>query len=191
MQNFYAQITYLRSTVFEEVAFPCENLGLPRDEIFRRVDEAIKRIRIGHLAGRNPLELSGGEKQKVVLASALATKPSLLILDEPLSQLDPESMSYLAEVLLGLKNEMSMLIAENDPYLALKVADRVIILSSGEIIADGRLEDVLNATTEQHLELPAWTMCLSELVKGKTHQHVRRQYELNYKQAISILKNVT
>lgn len=191
MQNFYAQITYLRSSVFEEIAFPCENLGLGREEIIRRVNQAIERTRIEPLAWRNPLQLSGGEKQKVVLASALAMKPDLLILDEPLSQLDPESMSYLGDLLVELKDEMSILIAENDPYLALKVADRVMILSSGEIIADGRLEDILSPATEQHLELPAWTKCVSEVVRREKLAHVEREYELNYRRAISILKNAT
>ncbi|MCL4509459.1 MAG: energy-coupling factor ABC transporter ATP-binding protein [Bacteroidetes bacterium] len=192
MQNFYAQITYLRSTVFEEIAFPCENLGLSRAEIIRRAEDAISKIRIGHLAYRDPLELSGGEKQKVVLASAIAMEPDLLILDEPLSQLDPESTSYLSDVLSELKSEMALLIAENDPYLTLKVADRVIVLSDGEIISDGKFGEILNSTTAQHLDLPAWTKCISEGVRRKAFRSNVgvNPYELNYKKAISTLKNL-
>lgn len=192
MQNFYAQISYLRSTVFEEVAFPCENLGLPREEIVCRVKEALKKIRIGQLAFRNPLELSGGEKQKVVLATAMAMKPNLLILDEPLSQLDPESASYLADVLAELKREMSILVAENDPYLTLKIADRVVVLSEGEIIANGPLRDILGPAVEEHIELPAWTRSISEALRGGHLESATQKprYELSYKRAIKTLGSV-
>lgn len=186
LQNFYAQITYLRSTVFEEIAFPCENLGLPREETRRRVEEAIEKIRIGHLVRRNPLELSGGEKQKVVLAAAVAVKPELLILDEPLSQLDPETTAYLADVLLELKKEMTILIAENDPYLTLKVADRLVVLSDGMIVADGRPDVVINRSTAEYLDLPAWAVCVVEAAKrGIIRGEIRSPaYELDYRKAM-------
>lgn len=190
LQNFYSHITYLRSTVTEEIAFPCENLGLPRAETARRVSAAIDKIKIGHLAHRNPLELSGGEKQKVVLAAAIAGKPDLLILDEPLSQLDPESTAYLGEVLSELKEEMALLIAENDPYLTLKVADRLVVLSEGRIIADGSPETSINPSTADYLDLPAWTKCAAkadeEALTNKNH--ITRRYELNYRKALSLLR---
>lgn len=192
LQNFYSQITYLRQTVMEEIAFPCENMGLPREETARRVAEAVGKIRIEHIADRNPLELSGGEKQKVVLASAIAMKPDLLILDEPLSQLDPETTSYLADVLGELKSEMALLVAENDPYLTLKVADRLVVLSEGRIIADGLPEEAVNESTVEHLELPAWTKCLAV---AKEHGLAGGSpgsagYELNYRRALSQLKGI-
>ncbi len=192
MQNFYAQITYLRSTVFEEVAFPCENLGLPREEIGHRVEEVLKKIRIEQLAFRNPLELSGGEKQKVVLATALAVKPRLLILDEPLSQLDPESASCLVDVLAELKAGMTVLVAENDPYLTLKLADRVVVLSGGEIIADGPLRNILDPAIEEHIELPAWTRSVSEAIREGHLVDIAEEhrYELSYKCAIEALRGV-
>jgi energy-coupling factor transport system ATP-binding protein len=191
LQNFYSQITYLRSTVFEEIAFACENAGLPREETARRVGEAMEKIRIGHLAHRNPLELSGGEKQKVVLASALAVKPDLLILDEPLSQLDPETTSYLAGILAGLKGEIALLIAENDPYLPLKVADRLVILANGMILADGRPDAVIDRSTAEHLDLPAWTVCLAEATRRGVvpEEPGAAAFELNYRKAIYRLRN--
>ncbi len=190
LQNFYSQITYLRSTVMEEIAFPCENLGMPREETARRVSDALNRIRICHLAERSPLELSGGEKQKVVLAAAIAGKPDLLILDEPLSQLDPESTAYLGNVLSELKKEMALLIAENDPYLTLKVADRLVVLSEGKIIADGSPETAISPSTATCLDLPAWTKCVSkadeESIAGENQ--ATRRYELNYRKALTLLR---
>ncbi len=190
LQNFYAQITYLRSTVLEEIAFPCENIGLSREETFRRVGEAVEKIRIGHLADRNPLELSGGEKQKVVLASAIAVRPDLLILDEPLSQLDPETTAYLGDVLTELKKDMALLIAENDPYLTLKVADRLVVLDEGSIVSDGRTETAINESTARYLDLPAWTVCVAEAAKKGL---IRKEpasslYELDYRSAIKMLR---
>ena len=191
LQNFYAQISYLRSTVLEEIAFPCENIGLPREETARRVEEAIDKIRISHLAHRNPLELSGGEKQKVVLAAALAVKPDLLVLDEPLSQLDPETTSYLAGVLTELKGEMALLIAENNPYLTLKVADRLVVLADGVIAADGRPDEVMNASTAEYLDLPAWTVCINEAVnKGLIPEQTgSNTYETDYRRALHRLRD--
>ncbi len=192
MQNFYAQISYLRTTVFEEVAFGCENLGMEREEIIRRAGEAMTATRISHLADRNPLELSGGEKQKVVLASALAQRPEILILDEPLSQLDPESVHYLSEVLAHLRGKMSIIIAENDPYLTLSVADRIIILADGTKIADGKLEEILSEEAETHIDLPAWTKCVQRarrhgIIRDST---VKESYILNYKQALETLMSL-
>ncbi len=192
LQNFYSQITYLRQTVFEEVAFPCENSALPREEIIHRVGEALEKIRIENLSGRNPLELSGGEKQKVVLATALAMKPALLILDEPISQLDPESAAHLADILTVLKGEMSLLIAENDPYLTLKVADRVVVLSEGRILADGPLGDILSEGIEEHIDVPAWTKCAREALRrprGES-QVVELPYDLNYRSAMKALGGI-
>jgi energy-coupling factor transporter ATP-binding protein EcfA2 len=190
LQNFYSQITYLRSTVMEEIAFSCENLGLPRQETVRRVSEAIDMVRIGHLADRSPLELSGGEKQKVVLAAAIAGKPDLLVLDEPLSQLDPESTAYLGGVLTELKREMALLIAENDPYFILKVADRLVVLSEGKIVADGPPEEAITRSSVAYLDLPAWTMCVAKAdEEGITRENRQAPpYELNYRKAISALK---
>ncbi len=190
LQNFYSQITYLRPTVMEEIAFPCENMGLPREESARRVADAIERIRIGHIARRNPLELSGGEKQKVVLAAAVAMKPDLLILDEPLSQLDPETTAYLGDVLAGLKTDMSLLIVENDPYLMLKVADRLVVLSDGKIVADGEPEVAVNPSTVSFLDLPGWTKCLA-LASGQgltSPEDGARAYELDYRRALHALR---
>lgn len=163
MQNFYSQISYLKSTVFEEIAFPLENMGLSREEIFQRANDALSLLKIEHLAMRNPLELSGGEKQKVVIATAIAQKPDVLILDEPLSQLDTETTSYLSNTLRKLKGSITMIIAENDPYLVLKVADKMAVLSNGTIASYGDVQTVFNSMGGKLVELPAWSICTRQL----------------------------
>jgi len=188
MQNFYSQITYLRNTVFEEVAFPLENMGLPRPEIFKRVNDVLSQMKIQHLAMRNPLELSGGEKQKIVIATALAQKPDVLILDEPLSQLDPESTSYLSDILHQLKGSITIIIAENDPYLILKIADKIAALSNGEIVSYGDVSTVFNSVGGKLVELPAWSICAREYETAEDGlSSSSPEYILGYKAALKKL----
>ncbi|MFR0962385.1 MAG: energy-coupling factor ABC transporter ATP-binding protein [Dorea sp.] len=89
-QNPFTQISGVKDTVFEEVAYGLENFGVPVEEIERRVIEVMKMTNIESLAEKNPFELSGGQMQRVALASVIVLEPDILIIDEPTSQLDPE-----------------------------------------------------------------------------------------------------
>ncbi|HCB01344.1 MAG TPA: ABC transporter ATP-binding protein, partial [Anaerolineae bacterium] len=93
------------SNVFNEIAFGPENLGLPRDEIIARVDQAMKRLNLEYLRERETFNLSGGEKQKVALAGVLTMNPSILLLDEPLASLDPASAHEALQVFRSLADE--------------------------------------------------------------------------------------
>jgi len=120
--------------VAREVAFGLENLGTPPDQILPRVYEALASVGAEPLAARPVTELSGGELQRVCLASALALRPQLLILDEPTSQLDPEA----ADAFLDLVAELgvTVLIAEHRPRRVLEHADRVLFLDAGRLVLD-------------------------------------------------------
>src|ERR1700690_1259793 len=101
----------LGTKVLNEVAFGLENLGLPRAEIFQRVDEALVFLKISDLRNRETFNLSGGEKQKVALAGVLAMRPSILLLDEPLASLDPASAQDSLDMVRKLADEgMSVLL---------------------------------------------------------------------------------
>jgi energy-coupling factor transport system ATP-binding protein len=95
----------LGTKVVNEVAFGLENMGLPREEIISRVDEALATLRIPHLRERETFLLSGGEKQKVALAGVLAMRPSVLLLDEPLASLDPASAAETLDIVRQLADE--------------------------------------------------------------------------------------
>jgi energy-coupling factor transport system ATP-binding protein len=127
--------------VRNEIAFGLENLGVPGSEIWARVDEALEAVGALHLAERRTAELSGGELQRVCLASALALRPRLLLLDEPTSQLDPDA----AERFLHLVSELggATVLSEQRTGRALALADRVLFMEGGRILADAERDDGL------------------------------------------------
>ncbi|MEW6503649.1 MAG: ABC transporter ATP-binding protein [Chloroflexota bacterium] len=147
----------LGSIVMNEVAFGLENLGLSRDEIRRRVDEALERLKISHLRDRQTHYLSGGEKQKVALAGVLAMKPSILLLDEPLASLDPASAQEALEVIRGLADEgMTVLMVEHRVEDVLRIRpERVLFMKEGEIQYDGDPQHLVERVDYREVKLPA------------------------------------
>jgi len=132
----------LGSFVSNEVAFGLENLGLIREEIRQRVDEALTRLKIKHLKDRQTHYLSGGEKQKVALAGVLAMRPSILLLDEPLASLDPASAQEALELIRRLPIEgMTVLMVEHRVEDVLRInPKRVLFMKEGEIRYDGQVD---------------------------------------------------
>ncbi len=118
--------------VRNEVAFGLENLGVPPAEIFPRVSAALDAVGAGHLQGRLVHELSGGELQRVCVASALALEPRLLLLDEPTSQLDPEGAELVLE--LARQRGLAVVVAEQRPAQVLELCDRALFLEAGRIV---------------------------------------------------------
>lgn len=131
-------------TVENDVAFALENLGIPRNEIKRRVDFALKAVGIEDLRRRSPFELSGGQQQKVAIASILALMPKLMVLDEPTSSLDPVSAKSIIETILKIRKELgtSIIAAEHRVELLADKVDRVIVMQRGRIIKDGRPREI-------------------------------------------------
>ncbi|HEX6703053.1 MAG TPA: ATP-binding cassette domain-containing protein [Gaiellaceae bacterium] len=124
-----------------EVAFGLENVGTAPRVIAARAQEALGSVGAAHLAGRSTSALSGGELQRVCLASALALRPRLLLLDEPTSQLDPDGADEFLGLVDGL--DTAVLIAEQRPARVLDRADRVLFLEAGRIVLDAPREEAL------------------------------------------------
>ncbi len=142
--NAFSQISGARFTVYDEVAFGLENLGVPRSEMIERIEWALQALGIEQLRDRSPYALSGGQQQRMVIAAALAMRPPVLALDEPTTQLDPPAIAELSAVLRSLKQRgITMLIAEHRLEWVAEVADRVVALDQGMIIADGAPANVL------------------------------------------------
>ncbi len=132
-------------SVERDVAFGLENLGVPRDEMRERVNWAIQLLGIEHLAGRAPHELSDGQKQRVALAGVLAMKPSVLILDEPTSLLDPSTAFELVEVVEMLNDELGLtvIVVEHRLDLLVHAATRIICMDNGKLLYDGSPRRIL------------------------------------------------
>lgn len=134
----WTQLSGMAFTVWDEVAFGPANLGLPRDEIVRRVDHAVRRLGLEDLASRDPTTLSGGELQRVIVAGILAMRPTLLLLDEPTAELDPVGARSLWELVRTLASEGTAIIVATSELDALPaVADRVVWLERGRVVATG------------------------------------------------------
>ncbi len=146
--NPWTQLTELGGTVEEEVAVGPENQALAPDAIRARVDRALARADGGALAPRIPRELSGGELQRVALASALALDAPLVVLDEPTAQLDPEAARRFVNAVRALaSNGHGVLLVSQDLALLVSAASRVVVLADGAIVADGRSARVAHART--------------------------------------------
>jgi energy-coupling factor transporter ATP-binding protein EcfA2 len=145
------------SHVMQEVAFGLENLALPREEVEARVLGTLERLGIRHLAERETFSLSGGEKQKVALAGALAMKPSILLLDEPLASLDPASARDALALFRRLADEgISVLIIEHRVENVLSVhPDRTIYMQDGQIQFAGSAEGLIDSVDYREVKLPA------------------------------------
>jgi cobalt/nickel transport system ATP-binding protein len=143
-------------TVAEDVAFGPLNLGLDRAAAAERVDEALDAVRMRHVAERAPYLLSMGERRRVAIATVLAMRPALLVLDEPSASLDPRARRELLDVLEQV--ERTMLVTTHDLPLAAELCERAVILAAGVVAADGPCEEILadhELLAAHDLELPA------------------------------------
>ncbi|CAN5609750.1 ABC transporter ATP-binding protein [soil metagenome] len=159
-QNPGNQISGAKFTVYEEIAFGLENLGVPPAEMRGRIDRIMAMTGIEAFANRSPYALSGGQQQRVALASILVMEPKLLVLDEPTSQLDPIGSREVFETIRAMsKQGMTVIMAEHKLEWVAAFADRVIALADGEIILNGPPAEVLTSPLllEQHIGQTRYT----------------------------------
>ena len=146
-QNPRSQFFSLDST--SEIAFGCENTGVPREEMYRRIGQVSRDLDMANLLDRNLFALSGGEKQKIACASAAAMQPAIFVLDEPSSNLDLRSIANLKAVIRKWKEQgKTVVIAEHRLYYLMEIADRVIYMENGRIIKDFSIAEFLKVDTE-------------------------------------------
>ena len=165
-QNPFTQISGVKETVFEEVAYGLENFGVPVEELVERVEAIMKLTHIDSLAEKNPLELSGGQMQRVALASVLVLEPDILIIDEPTSQLDPQGTESVFEIIKMMKDKKkTIILVEHKIDLIAEYADEVLVLRGGKLIAGGDKAQVLSdiSLMEQGVQLPQMAILGSRL----------------------------
>ena len=142
-------------TVRDDVAFGPANLGVTGTDLDARVEQALAMVGMGEYANRPPHHLSFGQRRRVAVATVLAMEPSLLVLDEPSSNLDPASRRELARILQSL--DVTVLMVTHDLPYALELCERSVVIDDGSIVADGPTRDILRneeLMRAHRLELP-------------------------------------
>lgn len=134
-QNPFTQVTGSKLTVYEEIAFGLENFGLPQEEMRKRIDYSLKLLDIYKFKDRNPFDLSGGQMQRMAIASIIAMKPEIIVLDEPTSQLDPQGSEEVFKAIQNLcKEKITVIMVEHKIEKIAKYSDRVMLLNKGQLI---------------------------------------------------------
>lgn len=157
------------SVVEDDVAFAPENLGVPPEEIRKRVDNALKQVDMYEFRMHAPHLLSGGQKQRVAIAGVIAMEPEVIILDEPTAMLDPKGRREVIEIVTKLCREKGITVVLITHHMSECIgADRLIVMSGGRIVADGSPEDVFSQVElmrDEGLSVPATTELIYELNK--------------------------
>ncbi|BAS26733.1 energy-coupling factor ABC transporter ATP-binding protein [Limnochorda pilosa] len=135
-QNPFTQITGAKLTVYEEVAFGLEYAGVPREEMVRRIEASLRLLGLEAVRDQSPFALSGGQMQRLAIASVLAMEPQVLVLDEPTSQLDPAGSREVFEAVVSLCDRgMAVVMAEHKVDRLAARADRILVLHRGRVVA--------------------------------------------------------
>lgn len=169
-QNPFTQISGVKNTVFEEIAYGLENLGIERETIISEVEKILKLLEIEKLRDKNPYNLSGGQKQRVALASIIAMNPDILVIDEPTSQLDPKGTEDIFKIINLMANEgKTIILVEHKLELIAEYAENILVLDEGEIILSGKASEVLNnkILMEKEIGMTQYSMLAYELEKAR------------------------
>ncbi|MEM3506944.1 MAG: ATP-binding cassette domain-containing protein [Candidatus Bathyarchaeia archaeon] len=180
---------FIGMSVEEEVVFGPENQGLPREEIKKRLEWALKAVRMEGTLSKAPYELSGGQKQRVAIASILVMLPEILILDEPTSELDPIGKAEVFSIISELKKNtnMTIILVEHETEEIAQYADRIILLNEGKIILDEKPREFfmqVNALKKFGVDPPQVTEFTSLLIrdgilKGEPAITLEEAYEIS------------
>ena len=149
---------FIGATVRDDIAFGLENICVPREKMDELIERYAKRVRMDQFLDHEPTKLSGGQKQRVAIAGILAMSPSIIILDESTSMLDPRGRKEINELIRELKEDKEMtIISITHDIEEAKNADRILLLNKGEIVGDDQPETILmneKLLQDLHLDTP-------------------------------------
>ena len=149
---------FVGSTVEDDVAFGLENNGVPRQEMISRIEEALAEVRMSEFKGKEPARLSGGQKQRVALASILALRPDIIILDEATSMLDPNGRQEVIAAIRKIKERFNLTVISITHDLdEASLADRILMMQGGRLVQDKKPEEIFlmgEQLVEQGLDVP-------------------------------------
>ena len=135
-QNPFNQLSYTAGTVAEELAYGLGNRGIPREEMMAKVDYVSKLMRIDHILSKNPLELSGGQIQRVAFGSTFIMEPQILVLDECTTQLDPLGSEEIFDIVKSLnKKGITVIMVDHEMERVARCSDQIMVLDQGAVVA--------------------------------------------------------
>lgn len=176
--------------VENEIAFGLENLGVPRNVMERKIEEISTLMGITDLLEKPPFNLSGGEQQRVAIASILVLNPKILVLDEPTATLDPH---FAKKILLKLKEiqvkqEITVIISEHRMDLIMSLIDDIILMKEGKIFEHNSVQKVINGPNFQNLSINK--PVIYSLFKGlKQNGIIEGMLPISIKQAVELIEN--
>ena len=178
LQDPHVLISGVRDTVLGEILFTLENIGVTGEATTQQILSLLRDLGIDHLAHRKPTTLSGGETQRVALATILIAKPPVLLLDEPTTALDLAAQDKLRGILKSMHGSTTIVLTDTQLDFALGICDQLIIVDRGTIVSHGTPSDFLNNLDKFKGLLPVedWTNVQNEirgLTTASTHKKVR------------------
>ena len=165
-QNPFNQLSYTAGSVAEELAYGLGNKGVPREEMVKKVEYVAKLMRIDHIIHKNPLELSGGQVQRVAFGSTFIMEPSILVLDECTTQLDPLGSEEIFDIVKELnKNGVTVIMVDHDMERVARCADRILVLDAGEQVALDTPQNIFGSPEimSHHIGAPDYVAITREL----------------------------
>lgn len=165
-QNPFNQVTGSKLSVYEEIAFGLENFGIPRDEMKRRIDDSLELLDIAKYKDRAPFDLSGGQMQRMAIASIIAMQPEVIVLDEPTSQLDPQGSEEVFKAVAKLSQKgITVIMVEHKIEKIAAYSDRVMLLDDGKLVDINTPQEIFSRDDlmEHGVSAPAYTRICKEL----------------------------
>lgn len=165
-QNPFNQVTGSKLSVYEEIAFGLENFGIPRDEMKRRIDDSLELLDIAKYKDRAPFDLSGGQMQRMAIASIIAMQPEVIVLDEPTSQLDPQGSEEVFKAVAKLSQKgITVIMVEHKIEKIAAYSDRVMLLDDGKLVDINTPQEIFSRDDlmEHGVAAPAYTRICKEL----------------------------
>ena len=190
-QNPFNQLSYTADTVEEELAYGLSNRGVSQEDMREKVATIAEEMDLKELLDKNPLELSGGQTQRVALASALILEPKILVLDECTTQLDPMSSQKMMNIVQKLNQQgTTVVMVDHDMERVAELADRILVLHNGKLVLVGTPDTVFDSPqlVDYGLTPPDYYEITKKMIDGKTTNE--NDFALTECEAIKLLQEV-